>query len=357
MRWRSGESRRTMVIDGHWGYFVLVLSIPPAPPLCSHSDAYLPTATMLKDASKSFLFPLCRDRCLQANVKLGLSFSQIFQNDCYDNLEWVFPPSPHPLLWGFLGSLLSVKTPYVGFNSGHMLCAASVVPASVSSSALSAADDSVACFAVACFAFCSCSNTALYRSSICLAPSPCLCACVYIQSGHVCDIHGFNMDKTNVISGHKNMEGWRWHLDSLNMRQYLKKNLPLRLKSGALRIFRSVLSILPVELPLLSFAVFGWLWEFRSVDLPVHLLPPSTVTSSINSNTVVPLAAPQVHFRRLLPPCLTDEVMLQAMSRCFPSPYFPFTTFISSLPYVCETPWSLALFWTVLMHARFQQGY
>lgn len=83
------------------------------------------------------------------------------------------------LPWGFLGSLLSVKTPYVGFNSGHMHCAASVVPASVSSSSLSAGDDSAACFAVACFAFCSCSNTGfiqiqhLSRSfplSLCLCP-------------------------------------------------------------------------------------------------------------------------------------------------------------------------------------------
>lgn len=51
------------------------------------------------------------------------------------------------LSWGFSGSLLAVKTPYVGFNSGYMFCAASVVPASVSSSAISAGDDSVACFA------------------------------------------------------------------------------------------------------------------------------------------------------------------------------------------------------------------
>lgn len=63
-------------------------------------------------------------------------------------------------LGGFLGSPLFLKTPYVVFNSGHMLSAACVVPASVFCSALSAGDDSVACFAVACFAFCSCSNTA-----------------------------------------------------------------------------------------------------------------------------------------------------------------------------------------------------
>lgn len=137
-----------------------------------------------------------------------------------------------------------------------------------------------------------------------------------------------------------------------------EKNPQLRLKSGALRIFHFVLSVLTVGLPLLSFAVFGWLWEFRSVHLPIHLLPPSTVTSSINSNNVVPLAAPQVHFRRLLPLCLIDKVMLQTMSRCFPSPYFPFTAFIYSLSYFCETPWSLALFWTILMmHAGFQQCY
>lgn len=137
-----------------------------------------------------------------------------------------------------------------------------------------------------------------------------------------------------------------------------EKNPPLRLKSGALRIFHFVLSVLTVELPLLCFGVFGWLWEFWCVHLPVHLLPPSTVTSSINSKDVVPLAAPQVQFRRLLPVFLTDEVMLQTMSRCFPSLYFPFTAFIYSLSYFFKTPWSLALFWTVLMrHGKFQQGY
>lgn len=95
--------------------------------------------------------------------------------------------------WGFFGSLLSVKTPYVGFNSGHILCAACVVPAGVSSSALSPGDDSVACFAVACFAFCTCSNTGCFICLACLASALLLpLVFVHIQSGHVCDSHGFN---------------------------------------------------------------------------------------------------------------------------------------------------------------------
>lgn len=142
------------VIEGHGGRFVLDLSIPPPPPLSPHPDTYSPRAGRSKAASEAFIFSSLQGSlgCRHiSNCICSPKYSKMTVVTFMTCLFFYF-------LGGFLGSPLFLKTPYVVFNSGHMLSAACVVPASVFSSALSAGDDSVACFA-----FCSCSNTAFVQ--------------------------------------------------------------------------------------------------------------------------------------------------------------------------------------------------
>lgn len=155
--------------SGDWGslrLFCLAFKHPATPSFVFPPGRFFTHSCQVEGCVKVFYFS-----SLQGSLPAGTSQIEIV---LLPNIPkwplWFFFFLP----WGFLGSLLSVKTPYVGFNSGHMLCAASVVPASVSSSALSAGDDSVACFA-----FCSCSKTGFvqiqhlscsFPLSLCLCP-------------------------------------------------------------------------------------------------------------------------------------------------------------------------------------------